>query len=158
MIHATGQVGRPSLCHRHILYNWELALGSWETGTERKADCGQECQQCEKTKHTLLSLRVSEEHGIRATHEEGLIKNEDFNKSPIVCLHHRMCFFRILFKMWLTFGNLCHWGNHVRNKRDLDCRTWGIQVGVLVLLYLQGSMTTCSLVTKIAKQLAWKWS
>lgn len=36
MIHTTGQVGRPSLCHRHILDNWELALGSWETGMERK--------------------------------------------------------------------------------------------------------------------------
>lgn len=59
MIHATGQVGHPPLCHRHILDNWELALGSCETGVERKADCGQVCTQCElREKKALLSLSI----------------------------------------------------------------------------------------------------
>lgn len=63
MIHATGQVGRPSLCHRHILDNWELALGSWETGTQRKADCGQVCKQSdlvgEKSSTVIESTRTT---------------------------------------------------------------------------------------------------
>lgn len=53
MIHATGQVGRPSLCHRHILDNWKLALGSWETSTKRRADCGQVCAQSDLTEKSF---------------------------------------------------------------------------------------------------------
>lgn len=72
MIHATGQVGRPSLCHCHILDNWELALGSWETDTIRKADCGQLCTKSGLREKKRFGIRwVSEQHCISLHHHEG---------------------------------------------------------------------------------------
>lgn len=64
-------------------------------------------------KKKLCCEWVSEQHCISAEHGGGLIKDEeygDFNKTPVVLWkHHRMHFFRKLFRMLLSFGNLCYW-------------------------------------------------